>query len=261
MVYTTHNCPYTLDDGSATPIMLCDLEAVQTINAITIFPYNATGNIVKAMTVEFYDTPALSGTPVYWQTYANIPQSSTTLNLTNPTNARFVKFTMNENYDGDRYGVCNVMFDVSSIATPSSGVVNVNTHGGFSVNYLFDKDARTQWVTRESNDSGYYQAGLIAPEFTFNISEPKTLTSVTVQAYDVSGNSIKNFKRDFFDKDGNQISVSDASKYNFTMMDSTNSVQNYFSFPTVEEVASLKMTVTDNFKGVSRGATEWGFQK
>ena len=252
-----NNTPY----NGTTPVMLCDLGAVQTINSITLSKYSAAGNNVKAMTLEFYDSPALSGTPVYTQTFTNISQSGATLALTNPTNARFVKFTMTENYGGDRYGVGNITFDVSSIVTPTSGSVNVDTLGGFSVDYLFDKNASTRWVTQVSNGSGYYQSGQTVPVFNLNLNDAKTLTGVTVQAYDVSGNSIKTFTLDFYDANGNKIAVEDASKYTFNMSDSTNSVQNYFSFPKVEGVKSVTMTVTNNFKGVGSGGDRVGFSE
>ena len=68
-----NNRPYTVTNDTI-PIMLCDLGTVRTINAISIAPYDAAVNIVKAMTVEFYDSPAINAAPVYTQTFTEIPQ-------------------------------------------------------------------------------------------------------------------------------------------------------------------------------------------
>ncbi|MBR0236600.1 MAG: autotransporter-associated beta strand repeat-containing protein [Thermoguttaceae bacterium] len=253
-----NNTPY----NGTTPVMLCDLGAVETINSIKLDKYSAAGNNVKAMTLEFYDTPALSGTPVYTQTFTNISQSGDTLTLTTPTNARFVKFTMTENYGGDRYGIGNISFDVSSTVTPTSGTCTVANLSGYNVSNLFDKNAGSTWCSNAADTAnGYFNGSNPDPVFTFELGAAKNLTGITVQAYNVTGNSIKNFNLEFLDASGNTIAVQDASKYSFKMWDSTNGVQNYFSFPEVDGVKQVKMTVTSNFKGVGSGGDRIGFSE
>lgn len=181
-----NNKPYTLTDDTI-PVMLCDLGTVRTINALRIAPYSATGNIVKAMTVEFYDSPAINATPVYTQTFTGIPQSLTNLSLTTPTNARFVKITMTENYGGDRYGVGNLMFDVVSDGKPTSSSVNVASYKSWPVSNLYDSSASTQWVTNTSTGGGYYnpEVGNPDPVLTFNyliIARLKRLQALELMA-------------------------------------------------------------------------------
>ena len=265
-VTQANGTPYSLidpDGTSALPIMLCDLGSIQTISAINLSKYGSAGNNIKEMTLEFYDSPALSGTPVYSQTFTNISQSGATLTLTSPTNARFVKFTMTKNYNDNRYGVGNITFNVSSTITPSSGTVNVGTYSDMSVANLFDKSCDSRWCSANGADSGKnYFDYFDDPVFTFQLDAAKTLTGITVQGYNVTGNSIKDFELEFLDSAGNKISVEDASKYKFTMTDSTNGVQNYFSFPTVEGVKSVKMTVTSNFtKSIGNGGDRIGLSE
>ena len=250
-----NNTPY---DGTP-PVILCDLGAVQTIKGIKLDKHTAAGSNVKAMTLDFYDSPALSGTPVHTQTFTNISQSGGTLTLTTPTNARFVKFTMTANYGGDRYGVGNIMFDVSSTVTPASGTCNVANLTGYKVDNLFDKSSSTTWCSSAGDTtSGYYNGTNPDPVFTFELGTAKKLTGITVQAYNVTGNSIRNFNLEFLDASGNTIAVEDASKYSFKMWDASNGVQNYFSFPEVDGVKQVKMTVTSNFKGVASGGDRIG---
>ncbi|MBQ3349766.1 MAG: discoidin domain-containing protein [Thermoguttaceae bacterium] len=257
----TNGSPYSLDDGSATPIMLCDLGSVQTINAIYISPYDATSNIVKALKVEFYDSPAINATPVYTQTFTGIPQSAKTLTLTNPTNARFVKITMTQNYNGNRYGVGNVMFDVERIR-PETRSVNVATHPNYSVEYLFDNNTSTQWVTDDADtDKGYFGGSFPNPVFTFTFDSAQTFTGIGVNGYNVSGNSIKNFNLDFYDASGTKISVDDPSKYSFTMTHYTNTNRDDFWFPSVENVSKIEMTLTGNFRGTGNGGDRVGLSE
>ena len=257
-VTQANNKPY----NGTTPVMLCDLGSIQTINSINLSKYGAAGNNVKAMTIDFYDTPALSGKPVYTQTFTNIAQSGDTLTRTTPTNARFVKFTMTQNYGDNRYGVGNITFNVSSTVTPTSGTCNVGNLSGYNVSNLFDKSANSTWCSSAADTSkGYFNGTNPNPVFTFDLGGTKNLTGITVQAYNVTGNSIKNFNLEFLDANGNTIAVQDASKYSFKMWDSTNSVQNYFSFPEVDGVAKVKMTVTRNFRGVGSGGDRIGFSE
>ena len=265
-VTQANGTPYSLidpDGTSALPIMLCDLGSIQTISAINLSKYGSAGNNIKEMTLEFYDSPALSGDPVYTETFTGIAQGGATLTLTTPTNARFVKFTMTKNYNDNRYGVGNITFNVSSTVTPSSGTVNVGTYSGMSVADLFDKDSGTRWCSANGATSGNnYFDYFDDPVFTFQLGAAKTLTGITVQGYNVTGNSIKNFELEFLDSAGNTIDVEDASKYKFAMTDSTNGVQNYFSFPTVEGVKSVKMTVTSNFtKSIGNGGDRIGLSE
>ena len=251
-----NNTPY----NGTTPVMLCDLGAVQTINSIKLDKYSAAGNNVKAMTLEFYDSPALSGTPVYTQTFSNISIDGATLNLTTPTNARFVKFTMTENHGGDRYGIGNITFDVSSTVTPTSGTCTVGNLNGYNVSNLFDRNAGSTWCSSAADTTnGYYNGTNPNPVFTFELGGTKKLTGISVQPYNVTGNSIKNFNLEFLDANGNTISVADASQYSFKMWDASNGVYNYFSFPEVDGVAKVKMTVTSNFRGVGSGGDRIGF--
>ena len=251
-----NNTPY----NGTTPVMLCDLGAVQTINSIKLDKYSAAGNNVKAMTLEFYDSPALSGTPVYTQTFSNISIDGATLNLTTPTNARFVKFTMTENHGGDRYGIGNISFDVSSTVTPTSGTCTVGNLNGYNVSNLFDRNAGSTWCSSAADTTnGYYNGTNPNPVFTFELGSTKKLTGISVQPYNVTGNSIKNFNLEFLDANGNTISVADASQYSFKMWDASNGVYNYFSFPEVDGVAKVKMTVTSNFRGVGGGGDRIGF--
>ena len=251
-----NNTPY----NGTTPVMLCDLGAVQTINSIKLDKYSAAGNNVKAMTLEFYDTPALSGKPVYTQTFTGISQSGDTLTLTTPTNARFVKFTMTENYGGDRYGIGNISFDVSSTVTPTSGTCTVANLNGYNVSNLFDRNAGSTWCSSAADTTnGYYNGTNPNPVFTFELGSTQKLTGISVQPYNVTGNSIKNFNLEFLDSNGNTIAVEDASQYSFIMWDASNGVYNYFSFPEVDGVAKVKMTVTSNFRGVGGGGDRIGF--
>ncbi|MBR5711517.1 MAG: PEP-CTERM sorting domain-containing protein [Thermoguttaceae bacterium] len=257
--------PYDHADGASTPIMLCDLGSIQTINAINVVSYDSISNIIKTMTVDFYDSPALSGEPVYSQTFTEVSSAlntATTLTLANPTNARFVKFTLTSNNGGNRFGVSNVTFDVSSVVTPTSGNCTDGYLGGYPISYLFDKDASTNWCAYNgaAQNENYFDH-FSQPVLTFELGGAKSLTGITVQAYNVTGNSIKDFKLEFLDSAGNAISVDDASKYSFTMNDSLNRVQNYFSFPTVEGVSQVKMTVKSNFNGVGAGGDRIGFSE
>lgn len=72
-----------------TPIVLCDLGAVQTINSLDVTAYSVAGNSVKGMKIEFYDTPALSGTPVHTQEFTVAKTGKTTLNLDSSVQARY----------------------------------------------------------------------------------------------------------------------------------------------------------------------------
>lgn len=76
---TSGSVPYTFQDDTHDygPVMLCDLGVVHTINSIDISPY-ANANTVKALKVEFYDTPALSGTPVFTKEFSDISNTDTT---------------------------------------------------------------------------------------------------------------------------------------------------------------------------------------
>ena len=256
-----NNKPYTLTNDTI-PVMLCDLGTVRTINAISVSPYNATSNIVKAMTVEFYDSPAINATPVYTQTFTGIPQSYTNLPLTTQTNARFVKITMTENYGGDRFGVGNVMFDVVSEGTPTSGTVNVPTYQNWPVSNLFDGNITTQWVTNVADaTNGYYNGTNPNPVLTFTYDGPRTLTGIGVNGYNVSGNSLKDFELSFYDANGTQISVADPSQYRFTMTHTTNQTRDEFTFPTVENVSKVEMTLTSNYKGTGNGGDRVGLSE
>ena len=256
-----NNKPYTLTNDTI-PVMLCDLGTVRTINAISVSPYSATSNIVKAMTVEFYDSPAINATPVYTQTFTGIPQSYKSLPLTTPTNARFVKITMTENYGGDRFGVGNLMFDVVSEGTPTSGTVNVPTYQNWPVSNLFDGNITTQWVTNVADaTNGYYNGTNPNPVFTFTYDKPQTLTGIGVNGYNVSGNSLKDFNLSFYDASGAQISVADPSQYRFTMTHTTNQTRDEFTFPTVENVSKVEMTLTSNYKGTGSGGDRVGLSE
>lgn len=255
----TNGSPYSLDDGSATPIMLCDLGSVQTINAIYISPYDATSNIVKAMKVEFYDSPAINATPVYTQTFTGIPQSAKTLTLTNPTNARFVKITMTQNYNGNRYGVTNVMFDVVPAGKPISQTANVASNANWPVSNLFDGSNTTYWATAAADKTnGYFGGSFPNPVFTFTYGVPQTFSGISVNNYNVSGNSLKDFELAFFDANGTQISVDDPSQYSFTMTHYMNTDQDNFTFPAVENVSKIEMTLTSNFIGTGKGGDRVG---
>ena len=263
-----NNKPY----NGTTPVMLCDLGAIQNINAINISPYSpdssAKENSIKSVKVEFFDTPALSGTPVHTQLISGISNTNnSTWNILDSDNnqisvqARYVKFTLTENSGGDRYGVGNITFDVDSTVTPTSGTCTVANLGGYNVSNLFDKNAGSTWCSNTSSSNGYFNGSNPNPVFTFELDAAQNLTGITVQAYNVTGNSIKNFNLEFLDASGNEIRVEDASKYSFKMWDSTNGVQNYFSFPEVDGVKQVKMTVTSNFRGVGNGGDRIGFSE
>lgn len=232
--------------------MLCDLGALQTINGLSITPYGANGNNITSFTVDFYDTPALSGTPTYSQTFTglDIQSGGSAVNLTfdEAVTAKYAKFTLTGNRGGDRFGVGNIMFNVSSAVTPVSGTENIGHYSDFVVSNLFDKNSGTQWCSSVSSSDGYFNGANPDPEFGFTLGSSQTLTGITVQGYGVLGNSIREFNLTFFDSQGAQITVEDPSQYSFTMRDAANTVQNYFSFPAVEGVASVKMTVTGNFR-------------
>ena len=262
------NGTYIVNDDSI-PIMLCDLGAIQTINGIQVIKYPWGRNPVATMRLDFYDTPAISGTPIASKTLSVEYDSSgkSVINWDNSVNARYVKITLTENQghlagsEGDRFGVSDLMFDVSSVATPSSASCNVANYSNYTSNNLIDKDPTTQWCSSAFNDSGYFSNNP-QPEFTFTFNDPQTLTGIAVQPYrESTGNSIKTFKLEFYDSDGNLLSVQDDPNYSFTMTDSTNGVQNYFSFPTINNVASLKMTVTGNFRGVGNGGDRIGLSE
>ena len=260
-VTQANNTPYTVTDETI-PIMLCDLGAVRTINSIQISPYDATSNIVKAMTVEFYDSPAINATPVYTQTFTDIPKSITSLSLTTPTDARFVKITMTENYGGNRYGVANVMFDVVSEGTPTSGTINVDSYQNWPVSNLYDGSITSQWVTNAADKTnGYFNGTNPNPVFTFTYDNPRTLTGIGVNGYNVSGNSLKDFNLTFYDANGTQISVADPSQYRFTMTHTTNQTRDEFTFPTVENVSKVEMTLTSNYKGTGSGGDRVGLSE
>ena len=125
---------------------------------------------------------------------------------------------------------------------------------------LFDKNAGSTWCSSAADTTnGYYNGTNPNPVFTFELGGTKTLTGITVQPYNVTGNSIKNFNLEFLDASGNTIVVEDASQYSFKMWDSTNGVYNYFSFPEVDGVKQVIMTVTSNFRGVGGGGDRIGF--
>ena len=239
------------------PVVLCDLGVVHTINSIDVSAYSVGINSVKGIKVEFYDTPSLSGTPVHTQEFTVNKTGTTTLTLSKSVQARYAKFTMTSNNNGDRVGVGDVMFNVESyLKTPTSASMNdseVQTRTGYSVNYLYEMDAKKQWCSENSDaTNGYFNGSNANPVFTFNYDAPVTLSSVFIQTYSENGSSLKDFQLEFFDKDGNQIALSseNGSKYNFTMTDCNYGIQNGFSFPEVENVSSVKMTVTSNFKGI-----------
>lgn len=249
---------YPTSDTSLLPVMLCDLGALQTINGLSITPYSANGNNIVSFRADFYDTPALSGTPTYSQTFTGLDiqagNPAVNLDLAEAVNAKYVKFTLTENRGGDRFGVGNIMFDVSSTVTPTSGTCTVANLSGYQVSNLFDKNAGSTWCSAAADTTnGYFNGTNPNPEFTFALDSAKTLTGVTVQAYNVIGNSIQDFQLSFLDANGNEIAVKDPSKYSFKMRDSTQSTQNYFSFPEVEGVAQVKMTVTSNFRNLNAG--------
>lgn len=255
---TQSQTPYPVSDTSLLPVMLCDLGALQTINGLSITPYSANGNNIVSFTVDFYDTPALSGTPISSKTFTglDIQSSGPVVNLTfdEAITAKYAKFTLTENRGGDRFGVGNIMFDVSSTVTPTSGTCTVANLSGYQVSNLFDKSAGSTWCSAAADTTnGYFNGTNPNPEFTFAIDGAKTLTGVTVQAYNVIGNSIQDFQLSFLDANGNEIAVEDPSKYSFKMRDSTQFTQNYFSFPEVEGVAQVKMTVTSNFLNIKAG--------
>ncbi|MBR5162183.1 MAG: discoidin domain-containing protein, partial [Thermoguttaceae bacterium] len=254
---------YIVNDNSR-PIMLCDLGAIQSINGISIVQYPYGTNPVASMKLEFYDTPAISGDPIATKTLT-IDYSQPNISWDNSVNARFVKITMLTNQGGDRFGVADLKFDVSSVATPISVTgVNANAYNNnYSINNLIDKDATTQWCSAAyDNSTGGYFASKPNPEFTFTFDGPQTLTGISVQPYrESAGNSIRKFKLEFYDSDGNLLSVEDDPNYSFTMTDSSNGVQNYFSFPTINNVASLKMVVTGNFRGMLGGGDRIGFSE
>ncbi|MBQ6615898.1 MAG: PEP-CTERM sorting domain-containing protein [Thermoguttaceae bacterium] len=250
--------PYNMEEGAATPIMLCDLGSVQTINGIYIVPYNVNGNQVKTMTVEFYDSPAINATPIYTQVFSNMPSSASTLNLTTPTNARFVKFTMTENRGDNRVGVVNVKFDVVPAGMPISETVNVASHENWPVSNLFDNDTSSRWVTAVSTSAGYFNGSNPDPVFTFTYGVPQTFSGISVNNYDVSGNCVKDFNLTFYDANGTQISVDDPSQYRLTMTHYTNTVRDDFTFPAVENVSKIEMTLTSNFKGTGKGGDRVG---
>ncbi|MBR0193686.1 MAG: PEP-CTERM sorting domain-containing protein [Thermoguttaceae bacterium] len=255
---------YPTTDTSKLPVMLCDLGALQTINGLSITPYGANGNNITSFTVDFYDTPALSGDPISSKTFTglDIQSGGSAVNLTfdEPVTAKYAKFTLTGNRGGDRIGVGNILFDVSSTVTPTSGTCTVANLNGYAVSNLFDKSAGSTWCSSAADTSnGYFNGTNPNPEFTFALDGAKKLSGITVQAYNVTGNSIKDFQLSFLDADGNEIAVEDPSKYSFKMRDSTQFTQNYFSFPEVEGVASVKMTVTSNFRGVGSGGDRIGF--
>ena len=254
---------YNFDNG-LNPVMLYDLGSIQTINSITLSPYTtAAVNSIKDMLVEFYTSPAIDGTPVASQTFSGIQSNkSTTCTLTDPVNAKYVKITVTGNHGGNRVGISDIMFNVSSNVRPTSGTVSVATISGMSVANLYDNSSSTRWCSNDGAGSGNdYFDKFEDPVFTFDLNGTKNLSGVTVQAYHISGNSIKNFELEFLDSAENTISVEDASKYKFSMTDSANTVQNSFSFPTVEGVSKVKMTVTGNFKGVGSGGDRIAFSE
>ncbi|MBR5161494.1 MAG: discoidin domain-containing protein, partial [Thermoguttaceae bacterium] len=256
-----NNTPYTLSDDTI-PIMLCDLGTVRTINAITVAPYDATSNNVKAMTVEFYDSPAINATPVYTQTFSGIPTSLTKLSLTNPTNARFVKITMTENNNGNRYAAGNFMFDVVSDGTPTSSSANVAAYSNWPVSNLYDGDTSTQWVTNAADTTnGYFNGTNPNPVLTFNYSAPQTITGVGINPYGVSGNSLKDFNLKFYDASGSEISVPDPSQYSLTMTQTSRNVRDEMTFPAVENVSKIEMTLTSNYRGTGNGGDRVGMSE
>ena len=260
-VTQSNSTPYSLSDDTI-PIMLFDLGTVRTINAIHIAPYSATSNDVKAMTVEFYDSPAINATPIATQTFTGIPQSVTNLSLTTPTNARFVKITMTENYGGDRYGIGNLMFDVVSGGKPTSGSANVAAYSSWPVSNLFDSDTNTQWVTNAADaTNGYYNGTNPNPVLTFNYSTPQTITGIGVNPYNVSGNSLKDFNLKFYDASGSEISVADPTQYSLTMTQTARAVRDEFTFPAVENVSKIEMTITSNYKGTGSGGDRVGMSE
>ncbi len=236
-----------------TPIVLCDLGSVQTINSLDVTAYSIAGNSVKGMKIEFYDTPALSGTPVHTQEFTVANTGTTTLTLSKSVQARYAKFTLTSNYNGDRVALGDVMFNVESyLKTPTSSSSNntdVPTLSGYSVSNLYVMNASKQWCsnTSEGGDKGYFNGTNKNPVFTFNYDTPVTLSSVFIQTYPSNGNSLKDFQLEITDSAGNQ------STYNYAMTDCNYGVQNGFSFPEVENVTSVKMTVTSNFKGIAPG--------
>lgn len=241
------------------PIVLCDLGVVHTINSINFSPYSVAKNSVKSFKVEFYDTPALSGTPVYTQQFSDIASSgSTTLNLNSSVQARYAKFTLTENYAGDRVGVGDISFNVVPVLLhPTSATVNeseVPTLNGYPVSNLYDLNGISQWCSKNADTSkGYFNGTNKNPVFTFNFDNPQTVSEVFVQTYSSNGNSLKNFQLEFFDNAGAKISVADESKYKLAMVDCNYGIQNAFTFPEVEGVKSIKMTVTSNFRGIAPG--------
>ena len=243
---------FTNDTNDYTPVVLCDLGAVHTINSLDVTAYSVAGNSVKGMKIEFYDTPALSGTPVHTQEFTVAKTGKTTLNLDSSVQARYARITMTSNYGGDRVGVGDVMFNVENyLKTPTSSSMNsseVATHSGYSVNYLYVMDASKQWCSNSADTTnGYFNGTNKNPVFTFNYDTPVTLSSVFIQTYSSNGNSLKDFQLDIFDSAGNQYT------HNYTMTDCNYGVQNAFSFPEVENVTSVQMTVSSNFRRIAPG--------
>ena len=201
------------------------------------------------MTVEFYDSPAINATPVYTQTFTNIPKSLTNLSLTTPANARFVKIAMTENHGGDRYGIGNLMFDVAG-GTPTSGSASVASYQNWPASNLLDLNTSTssQWVTKVSTSGGYFNGTNPEPVLTFTYDTPQTISGIGVNPYNVAGNSVKDFNLKFYDASGAQISVDDPTQYNLTMTHySSAAFRDEFSFPAVANVSKIEMTLTSNF--------------
>ena len=250
----TEGVPYVFQDGTHdySPVLLCDLGALHTISSIDFSPYG-NANTVKALKVEFYDTPALSGTPAFTQEFTNISASETTiLNLSSAVQARYAKFTLTANYGGDRVGVGDVMFNVENyLKTPTSSSSNeseVPTLSGYSVSHLYLMDASKTWCSNAKDDQkGYFNGTNKNPVFTFNYDTPVTLSNVFIQTYPANGNSLKNFTLEITDSAGN------TSTHDYVMTDCNYGVQNVFSFPEVENVTSVKMTVSSNFRGIAPG--------
>ena len=249
---------FTNDTNDYTPIVLCDLGVVHTISSLDVSAYSVGGNSVKDIKVEFYDTPALSGTPVFTQEFSVAKTGKTTVELLDANNqpvsvqARYAKFTMTSNYGADRVGVGDVVFNVESfLKTPTSASMNsseVATLNGYSVNYLYQMDASKQWCSNASDGTnGYFNGTNKNPVFTFNYDTPVTLSNVFIQTYSANGNSLKDFQLEFTDTNGKQFT------YDYTMTDCNYGVQNVFSFPEIENVTSVKMTVTSNFRGIAPG--------
>ncbi len=276
------------------PVMLCDLGAIQTITSITLSPYNPGSNNIKGMTVEFYDSPAIDATPVYTETFTNIPNNaSSTLTLTNSVNAKFVKFTATENNNGNRVGVKNIMFNVSStgeqttpttpnvynapisadniIVRPASAslvtkaVENI-TDDTVSLSNLYDGTSNNPsgqtWFTKKvfinnstTADSDYFDRGF-SPSIDFNMPSEGMYDSFSIWGYQFTGNLMNDFILELFNS-SDELIFADEFKINQSI---NNRQYATFSLGGNYLFSKARMTILDNYSGDNRvGFTEIAF--